>query len=80
MNQFLIYEHNSGEVIFIKRDAITSFAPKYISPRKYTVMVTVAKESYPIKDAESMEDAKAWIMEQISQIESVGSEPTRKPK
>lgn len=69
MSKFLVYTHDSGEVVFVKRDSITSFHPRYVGPNNYRIEITVGPEKYTIKKAESLVDANKWISEQIAIIE-----------
>lgn len=69
MSKFLVYTHDSGEVVFVKRDSITSFHPRYVGPNNYRIEITVGPEKYTIKQAESLADASKWIHEQITLIE-----------
>lgn len=69
MSKFLVFTHESGEIIFIRRDSITSFHPKFVSKNNYCIYVTVGPERFPIKRCESMDEAKIWVNEQIDLIE-----------
>jgi hypothetical protein len=69
MSKFLTYTHDSGEVVFIRRDGITSFHPRYIGPNSYRVFVTVGPEKHTIKQCNSLEECVTWIHEQIALIE-----------
>lgn len=69
MSKFITYEYDSGEIVFIKRAEIGSFHPVYNHPKGYNVYVTVGKETYVIHKAETLEDAKAWIEDQILAID-----------
>lgn len=72
MSKFITYEYESGEIVFIDRNAISSFRPMYTHPGKYRILVTVGKESFVIKDCLTIEEAKNWINEQIAYIELDG--------
>lgn len=68
-SKFIVYEHASGETIFVKRDAITSFTPKYVQKGLYRVFVTVGKESFAINQFGTVAEAKEWIIKQIELID-----------
>lgn len=72
-SKFLVYEHSSNEVVFVKRDDISSFHPKFIDRNRYQVQVTVGDKSFAIKDCNSIEEARIWITEQIGLIEGDGN-------
>jgi len=79
LSKFITYEYESGEIVFIKRDSISSFHPVYTHPSKYRIFVTVGKETYVIKDCATIEDAKDYIYEQIAIIENpVAPEASKK--
>lgn len=81
MSSFLTFEEESGEIVFIRRDAVTSFKPSYAGVFKYRVLATVGKESYVIHQCTSKEEAIKWCFEQIrlidggGNVESVGNKP-----
>lgn len=66
---FLVYRHSSGEVVFVKRSAITSFHPKFVSKNLYRIYVTAADKEFPIHEVESIAVAEEWIAGQIKLIE-----------
>ena len=70
MSKFIVYTHDSGEVVFVRRDGITSFHPRYVGPNNYKVSVTVGPEKYIIKQCSSLEEASEWIHDQIRVIEA----------
>lgn len=74
MNNFLTFEESSGEIVFIRRDAITSFKPEYTGTFKYRVTATVGKESYVIHQCTSKEEAVEWCHEQIRLIDEGSTE------
>ena len=71
MSKFLIYTHESGEVVFVKRDAVTSYHPKFIEKHKYKINVTVGQETYVVKQCECLEDCLKWIHDEIKAIEKL---------
>jgi hypothetical protein len=72
MSKFITYEHGSGEIVFVRRDKISSFRPQYIRANLYRIFVSVDGQSFVIKDCDSLELAKLWIGEQINLVESDG--------
>lgn len=71
MNNFLVFTHDSGEIIFMKRDAITAFHPKYVHTQGYIIYASDGAVEKPIHKTKDLEEAKAWIMEQIELIEGL---------
>jgi hypothetical protein len=80
MSKFIIYEYEGGETVFIQRDQISSFHPQYVRKNCYRVSATVGKESFIIKQTDSLEEAKAWVLGQIDLIEGAKNEVVAKPK
>lgn len=72
MSKFLTYQYDSGEIFFIKREAINSFHPVYTHGKGYTIFVTDGISRLPIKRADSMEEAVSWIEDQILLIDKEG--------
>lgn len=69
MSNFLIFEEESGEIVFIRRDTITSLKPSYVRKFCYRILATVGKESYVIHESASLQEAKDWCLEQIRLID-----------
>lgn len=65
MSDFLTYEHESGEILFIKRSAIASFHPKYVHPKGYIIYAVVGDTEKPIHKCTTKDEAKAWVEQQI---------------
>lgn len=68
MEDFIKFEHESGEICFIRRSTINSFHPKYTHPRGYLVYVTDGVKEFPAYACLTIEEAKSWIDEQIAII------------
>lgn len=77
MSNFLIFEEESGEIVFIRRDTITSLKPSYVRKFCYRILATVGKESYVIHESASLSEAKEWCLEQIKLIDGASGD-TRK--
>lgn len=73
MSNFLIFEEESGEIVFIRREAVTSLKPSYVRKFCYRILATVGKESYVIHESASLQEAKDWCLEQIRLIDGAGN-------
>tara|TARA_R110000868_G_scaffold369704_1_gene633135 strand:+ start:2521 stop:2751 length:231 start_codon:yes stop_codon:yes gene_type:complete len=71
MEDFIVFEHESGEICYIRRVSINSFHPKYTHPRGYLVYVTDGVKEFPAFACETIDEARAWITEQIGLIGGV---------
>lgn len=69
MSKFLKYRHDSGEIVFVRKDKVCSFHPKYVHTRGYVVYVTDGVKEFPVHKCENLAEAELWVEEQIAEIE-----------
>lgn len=77
MSKFIVYSHESGETVFVRRDAVAAFKPTYVDKFKFRVFAYIGHEKVAVLDAPSMEEAKAWIEQQIKIIDGEGADEPR---
>lgn len=69
MSKFIVYKNDSNQVVFVDRLAITSFETKFVNKNSYRIYVTIGPKELAIASVTSLEEAHAWIDEQIALIE-----------
>lgn len=63
--EWIIFEHDSGEIIFVKRSAIKSFHPKYVHPKGYIIYAVVGDTEKPVHRCSAKDEARDWCEEQV---------------
>lgn len=67
---FLLFEHESGELMFMRRSSIKSMHPKYQHGRGYLIFASDGAVSQPVYKTNTIQEAKAWCEAQIKMIEA----------
>lgn len=73
LGDFIVYEYEGGEIVFVDLKAITSFHPKYVRQNCYRVHVTFDSKEACLSQHDSLAQAKAWCVEQIKKKNLIGS-------